>query len=337
MSTCEDTSGDLGVVIKKNNGTYWVRSNGQTVICLIAMHLRKCSEQKPPVQGKRKEGRGPAPTSEHEDILAIGDTVRFTRGQAGPGKIVAIQARRNRLSRRSTVPMPGAHAFEQVIAANVDLVVPVFAAAAPEPTWNLLDRYLASAESLELPVLICITKLDLALDMDGLLDEDLANAVEEYRRIGYPVCLTSMQGGDGIAALQAALAGKVAVLVGKSGVGKTSLLNALQPGLGRQVGEVNGITGKGRHITSAAEMYPLDFGGAIVDTPGVHEFGLWDVALNEMALFFPEMRPYVGHCRFGINCQHTDQPGCAIRKAVMAGQINPRRYQSYLKLREDEP
>ena len=324
MSISENNPDDLGVVIKKNNGTYWVRSNGQIVNCLIATHLRKAS------------GSSSA-AGEHGDLLVVGDIVRFTHGEAGLGQIFAIQARRNKLARRSAVPMPGAHVFEQGIAANVDLVVPVFAAAAPEPKWNLLDRYLAAAESLELPALICITKLDLAQGKDGRLGEGLAKTVEEYRQVGYPVCLTSTQCGDGTADLKTALTGKVVVLVGKSGVGKTSLLNAIQRGLGRQVGEVNATTGKGRHTTSAVEMYLLDFGGAIVDTPGVREFGLWDVERDDLALFFREMRPYVGRCRFGMDCHHSDEPGCAIRKAVMAGLISPRRYQSYRKLREDEP
>jgi ribosome biogenesis GTPase len=115
-------------------------------------------------------------------------------------------------------------------------------------------------------------------------------------------------------------------------VGKSSLLNALEPGLGLRVSAVSEYTGKGRHTTTHLEMFMLEYGGAIIDTPGVREFGLWDVAEDDLALFYPEMRPYVGRCRFGLDCRHDEEPGCAIRKAVMDGQISPRRYQSYLRL-----
>jgi ribosome biogenesis GTPase len=123
-------------------------------------------------------------------------------------------------------------------------------------------------------------------------------------------------------------------MVGKSGVGKTALLNALQPGLGLRVKEVNQVTGKGRHTTTNLEMFPLDGGGAIVDTPGTREFGLWDFD-NDLALLFREMQPLVGKCRFGLDCQHDEEPGCAIRMAVMDGRISPRRYQSYLQLNQE--
>ncbi|OGN90363.1 MAG: ribosome small subunit-dependent GTPase A [Chloroflexi bacterium RBG_13_48_10] len=123
-------------------------------------------------------------------------------------------------------------------------------------------------------------------------------------------------------------------MVGKSGVGKTALLNALQPGLGLRVKEVSQVTGKGRHTTTNLEMFPMEGGGAIVDTPGTREFGMWD-NVDDLALLFSEMRPLVGKCRFGLDCQHDEEPGCAIRKAVVSGQISPRRYQSLLSLKEE--
>jgi ribosome biogenesis GTPase len=133
-------------------------------------------------------------------------------------------------------------------------------------------------------------------------------------------------------ALRQALSGRISVLVGKSGVGKTTLLNALQPGLGLHVGEISRATGKGRHTTVGLEMFPLAGGGAIVDTPGMREFGVWDTGEDELAMFFPEMRGYIGRCRFGLDCRHDEEPGCAIRQAVLAEQISPRRYHSYLRL-----
>jgi ribosome biogenesis GTPase len=216
-----------------------------------------------------------------------------------------------------------------LIVANLDQVVAVFAATQPEPKWGLLDRYLVSAESLGIPSIICITKLDL-VDTGCELLQILA----VYHKIGYPVILTSAVTGLGLEDLRVALRCRLSVFIGKSGVGKTSLLNALKPGLGQRVKQVNQKTGKGKHTTSHLEMYPLECGGSVVDTPGMREFGLWDVSDDDLAFFFPEMRPYVGKCRFGMDCSHAHEPGCAIREAVENGEIAELRYQNYLKLRE---
>jgi ribosome biogenesis GTPase len=232
--------------------------------------------------------------------------------------------------------MPGDHKFEQVVVSNVDYLLPVFAAANPTPKWGLLDRYLASAESLELKACVVITKLDLVRRADSSLDPELRAAVDEYRRIGYPVFLTSSVSGEGLDELRRLLAGHVSAFVGKSGVGKTALLNALEPGLGLRVGAVgSGEVGKGRHTTTHVEMVTASFGADIVDTPGMREFGLHDLDGDDLALFFPEMRPYVGRCRFGLDCAHDEEPGCAIRRAVMEGAVSPWRYKSYLKLSEE--
>jgi ribosome biogenesis GTPase / thiamine phosphate phosphatase len=301
-----------GVVYKKVTGSYTVHSEERPLTCSLSGQLR------------------------HEpDPIAVGDRVRFEEIHPDLGTIVEVLPRENRLARRSPVPMPGAHAFEQVIVANVGQVVPVFAAANPPPRWNMLDRYLVTAEANEVPSLIVITKLDLAA-ADPQANAELQEAAVEYRRIGYPVLLVSANTGEGLAELKAALAGQISVFLGKSGVGKSTLLNAIQPGLGARVNAVSdGLLGKGRHTTTHMEMFPLEGGGAIVDTPGVREFGLWDVDEDDLALFFPEMRPYVGQCRFGLGCRHDEEPGCAIRKAVMDGHISPRRYHSYMKLTQE--
>ena len=228
-------------------------------------------------------------------------------------------------------PVPGQRVFEQVIVSNADQVIPIFASASPTPKWGLLDRYLVAAEAAGLPSLVVITKLDLAWK-NPQLEADL----EIYRSIGYPILLVSSATGEGIEELKSALSGKTSVLVGKSGVGKTSLLNALQPGLGLRVKAVSsGEIGKGRHTTTHYEMFELDFGGRLVDTPGMREFGLWDIVAGELASLFPEMQSHVGQCKFGLSCSHDREPGCAIRKAVMAGTISPYRYQSYMRLREE--
>jgi ribosome biogenesis GTPase len=221
--------------------------------------------------------------------------------------------------------------FEQVIVSNADQVIPIFSVASPTPKWGLLDRYLVAAEAAGLPSLIVITKLDLAWK-NPQLEEDL----ETYRRIGYPIHKVSSATGEGMEELKSMLKVKTSVLVGKSGVGKTSLLNAIQPGLGLRVKAVSsGEMGKGRHTTTHYEMFELEFGGRLVDTPGMREFGLWDIQTDELASFFPEMKSYVGQCKFGLGCSHDREPGCAIRKAVVAGTVSPYRYQSYMRLREE--
>lgn len=325
-----------GVVLKKTTGNYHVYVEGTLMSCTISSRLRKELIYPTADPNSLRHIVRQVKTLDHVDPVAIGDKVCLVDAQDGTGMIVEVLPRRSQLARRTAAPMPGAHTFEQTIAANIDQVVAVFAAACPAPKWNMLDRYLVSAESLELPAVVCLTKIDLAQDDNGVLDAELYHEVEEYRQIGYPVILTSARSGAGMFDLQQALQGYTSVLVGKSGVGKTSLLNALQPGLGLRVGEVSHKNGKGRHTTSHLEMFPLEFGGAIIDTPGVREFGLWDIDPQELALCFPEIRPYVGTCRFGLDCEHDEEPGCAVRKAVMAGKISPRRYQSYLRLKADE-
>jgi ribosome biogenesis GTPase len=245
----------------------------------------------------------------------------------GHGIITEVLPRRSRLSR--PLPVPGQRVFEQVIVANADQVLPMFSAASPTPKWGLLDRYLVTAEAAGLPSRIIITKMDLADKNDSL-----EMSLDIYRRIGYPIHLVCSSTGEGLEELKQALRGRMSVLIGKSGVGKTSLLNVLQPDLGLHVNKVSqGDLGKGRHTTSHLQMFELDFGGTLVDTPGMREFGLWNIASEELACYFPEMARYVGQCKFGLSCGHDREAGCAIRKAVMAGQVSPYRYQSYMRLR----
>jgi ribosome biogenesis GTPase / thiamine phosphate phosphatase len=334
MDSSNTYTHDQGVVVKKNIGTYHVRVDGGVLPCAISPRLRK--QLIYPIADPTSLSHivRDVKTLDKVDPVAVGDVVRFVDAGDGRGLIVEVLPRRNRLARRD--PAPGTHHFEQVIVSNVDYVIPVFAAANPTPKWAMLDRYLVSAESLELPVLIVITKLDLVRGPGDVLDQEIRQVVEEYRRIGYPVLLTSSVTGEGLDKLRQTLKSRVSAFIGKSGVGKTALLNAIEPGLGLRVGEVGkGHIGKGRHTTSNVEMVRLSFGGEIVDTPGTREFGLHDMDKDDLALFFPEMRLHVGKCRFGLDCQHDEEPGCAIRKAVMTEQISPRRYQSFLRLKEE--
>ncbi len=231
--------------------------------------------------------------------------------------------------------MPSSHTSEQVIAANVDQVVAVMAAASPQPKWNLLDRYLVSAEASNLPALICITKLDLVKNAAGEIDVGIQAILQDYQRIGYPLVYVSAITGEGVDEVRSALRNCTSVMIGKSGAGKTSLLNALQPELGLRVNEISQATGKGKHTTTHVEMFTLESGGAIVDTPGTREFGIWNVAPNDLAHFFPEMQTFICASRLGLGCQHDEEPGCEIRKAVMDGRISPQRYQSFLRLKDE--
>jgi ribosome biogenesis GTPase len=322
-----ETSDDIGVVFRKTLGHYMVHTNGRELDCslssLIHKNLVYSTADRTSMRTRVQEVR----QVEHVDPIAIGDRVRYVDAGGGRGLITEVLPRLSSFSR--TAAVPGGHAFEQVIAANADQIIPIFAAASPTPKWGLLDRYLVAAEAAALPSLIVVTKLDLAWK-NPELDEEL----EIYRKIGYPIMQVSSNTGEGIEELKSLLRGKMSVLVGKSGVGKTSLLNAIQPGLGLRVKEVSaGELGKGRHTTTHYEMFGLDFGGTLLDTPGMREFALWDIHPDELADLFPEMAGYVGLCKFGLSCQHDREPGCAIRKAVMAGDVNPYRYKSYMNLR----
>jgi ribosome biogenesis GTPase / thiamine phosphate phosphatase len=320
-------SHDQGVVVKKNISNYHVRIHDHVEVCGMAMRLRKelSYSAENPNASKRvvRDVKG----FDKTDPIVVGDRVIVANSADGMRAIIEILPRLNQLSRQD--PAPGTHKFEQVIVANVDFILPVFAVADPTPKWGLLDRYLVSAESMQIPVIIVITKVDLINDRY----RELELVLEMYQRIGYPVILTSSLKGTGMEELRHILSGRLSAFVGKSGVGKTALLNALELGLGLRMGRVgNGKIGKGRHTTSAAEMVPLSFGGDIIDTPGVREFALNNLDRKEIAKFFPEMRPFIGACKFRSDCRHDEEPGCAIRRAVMEGKIDPHRYQSYLTL-----
>lgn len=315
-----------GVVYKKSLGTYFVHTPDGSVTCSISSRLRKeliypIADRSSIIHHRVQEVRD----IRQIDPVAIGDCVRFLYADEGStGVITEVLPRRNKLARSAA----GKKELEQVIAANIDQIVMVFAAARPEPKWNLLDRYLVTAEAAEIPALICLTKLDL-ID-DGAFEDELS----EYQALGYRIIRTSIVDQRGIDDLRDSLRGKTSVLIGKSGVGKTSLLNAVQPGLGLRVGEVSQRLNKGKHTTTQLEMIGLDTGGGIIDTPGMREFEAWQLDDGDLALMFPEMRSLVGSCRFGLDCTHTREPGCAIVQAVAQGRVSERRYHSYVRMLE---
>lgn len=319
-------SNRMGIVSFKSTSHCGVILDGEECLCQISSRVKSSPSD------LNTGGRNQVSARQMENLIVVGDRVNVLVDQGSQPIIVERLPRHNQLS-RSTSSRPGGTMVEQVLASNVDQVIAVFAAANPEPKWNLLDRYLVMAEAVELPVWIVITKTDLVEQQHGFVE--LKQQLAVYEKIGYPVLLTSSVQQNGIDALRSILKQKNSVLIGKSGVGKTSLLNALIPGLDYKVSNVNEVTGKGRHTTSAMRLLPLDEDSNLIDSPGTREFGLWDVDPDDLDWCFKEMRPYLGNCKFKLDCQHENEPGCAVRQAVINGHIDPRRYHSYLKLKED--
>ncbi len=257
------------------------------------------------------------------DPPAIGDWVEIEENRE-QCVITAVLPRKSTLARR----MAGTSVGRQVLIANVDQVMVTFAAANPTPHTAMLDRFLVVAEDDDLPAHIVVNKIDL------VNPREIKPLIESYKKAGYPVYYTSARTGEGLAELQHALDGKASVFVGPSGVGKSSLLNTLYPGLDLKVGQVNEAYGKGRHTTVGGLLVKLPGGAAVADTAGLRELGLWMIPPNELPHAFPEFRPYLGQCRFS-DCAHLKEPGCAVLAAVERGEISPARYNSYVKLRAE--
>jgi ribosome biogenesis GTPase len=245
----------------------------------------------------------------------------------GTGHVTEILPRRNQLSRRAAGRRAGR---EQVIAANVDAVWCAQATFKPKFNAGFVDRFLVMAEAYHLAAGVVVNKVDL-LEGERRAQEALAFWRGLYEGLGYPVLFTSAETGEGVAAFAEALRGKTSVVAGPSGVGKSSLLNAVDPTLGLRTGEVSERTKKGTHTTTFATLYRLSGGGYVVDTPGIREYGIWDMAPAELGGYFVEFRPFIPHCRFP-DCTHDHEPGCAVAAAVDEGLITPERYAGYLNI-----
>lgn len=301
-----------GLVIRAQSGFYDVETAEGTVRAVLRGLLRR---------GRRSDG-----------LCTLGDRVlleMLAPDERGDGAVEAtireVRPRSSSLSRRA----PGSKGVwaRDVVVANVDVLAPVFAIS-PEPHFRLLDRFLALAEIDQIEAVVVINKVDLGIPAE--VEARLA----VYTAIGYPILRVSAHTGEGLEALRAALSNRLSALVGPSGVGKSSLMNALEPGLGLKVGGLSQSVGKGKHTTRVGELHPLSFGGRVADTPGLRELGLWDVDPAELEWAFVEFRPFLQTCRFD-DCSHLIEPGCAVRSAVDAGQIDAERYASFVRMLSD--
>ena len=295
-----------GVVLKGTGGIWHVRADsGETYEASLRGRLKK----------------------EREDSskLAVGDHVVVERdARSGHWAISEILPRKSQLARRA----PGGGTGERIVAANVDQVVVVFAAAKPEPHRRMLDRFLVIAEGNSLQSRIVINKIE-------LVDRGSTEAAfADYAAAGYPVHYTSVKKNIGLTELHDELAGRTSVLTGPSGVGKSSLMNSMYPGLDLRVGEISESVNKGRHTTVGALLHPLPDAGYVVDTAGLREVGMWGLSSEHLDACFREFVPLIPQCKFG-DCTHRVEPGCAVLAAVAKGGVSAERYDSYVKLREE--
>lgn len=259
--------------------------------------------------------------------IAVGDKVKYEM-EGESAVITEILPRRNYVIRRSTNLSRQAH----IIAANVDMAYIVVSLFFPEIKLPFLDRILVTCELYGIPATIVLSKTDMYRE---LAQEDIDHFRAIYEKAGYPVIETSIHTGEGIDRIREACKGKVNLFSGESGVGKSSLIKALDPSLNPKIGSISVAHLQGKHTTSLYEMYPLADGGYVIDSPGIRGFGLVDVEKEEIARYFPEMLRAAAECRF-TPCTHTHEPGCAVKEAVDAGVIAPERYNSYLGMLEED-
>ena len=313
-----------GVVLSGTGGVWRVqREDGVILEASLRGRVKKSNA------GRRPDGslRRDTVESAAETLkLAVGDHVVLEQDEQSPTAAISeILPRTSRLARRA----PGGGQGERILAANVDQVVVVFAAANPDPHPRMLDRFLVIVEANDLVARIVINKVELT---GGHTVEQ--ERWRDYEQAGYHVHYTSVKEREGLDELHDVLADKVSVLTGPSGVGKSSLLNAMFPGLELRIGEISESVNKGRHTTVGAYLHPLPGGGYVADTPGLREVGMWALLPTELDQCYPELRAHRDECRFA-DCTHRVEPDCAVRAAVERGEVSRRRYESYVKLRSE--
>jgi ribosome biogenesis GTPase len=290
-----------GWIVKAQSGFFTVETGEGFVICQL--------------RGKLKQGRATG------DIAALGDRVQVTVLTDGSGVIEKVEERQRAIIRLDPRPQG---MYRQILLANADQAIFVFACASPSPRLRMLDRFLVITEKQRIPAVVIANKTDLV--------EGARELFQVYESLGYRVIYTSTKTGAGLDEFKSQLMGKISALAGPSGVGKSSLLNAIQPGLGLAANKISAAMNKGRHTTVTRQMFALDSGGYVADTPGWKSLALWDTEPEEMDAYFPELRDLVPHCQFS-DCTHKHEPGCAVLAALKEGKIHPERYDSYLRLR----
>lgn len=293
-----------GRVLKYHSGFYHVFHDGEQTICKI--------------RGRLKSGR------KNTDIIAIGDLVEFEILPDGSGIIEAVLPRTNELIRMTTgIKIE----YRQVLISNMDQVLLVFACTHPEPRLRMLDRFLVVCERQKITPVVIVNKIDL------LGEEKARELFRDYEPLGYRTIFVSAENGTGIEEVHDLLKGRISGLVGPSGVGKSTIINRIDPNLDLRTNEISDYNEKGRHTTVVREMFPLKDGGFVADLPGLKTLALWDIEPEELDGYFPELRDLVKDCYYS-DCTHDENEiGCAVHQAVEEGRVSRERYESYLRMR----